>query len=141
MPDVGLLTIFATVEAVALLPISVAVTVHEPVFEGATKIPVVLVIDPQDADQVTSIVAENCNASLTITSGPVGSIANAEGPEPESVTVCGLPVPESANDKVALRVPLAVGLNTTLAVQVADAARLLPQVLLLMAKSPHFGQQ
>jgi hypothetical protein len=73
---------------------------------------------------------------LTTTSGVVGSISNADGPEPESATVCGLPVPESAKDSVAVRVPLAVGLNTTLAEQAADAARLVPQVLLLMAKSP-----
>ena len=59
-----------------------------------------------------------------------------DGPDPDKVTICGLPLPESANDSVAVRVPLAVGLNTTLAEQLADAARVLPQVLLLMAKSP-----
>ena len=59
-----------------------------------------------------------------------------DGPDPDKVTICGLPLPESANDSVAVRVPLAVGLKTTLAEQLAEAARLVPQVLLLMAKSP-----
>lgn len=40
------------------------------------------------------------------------------------------------NDKVAERVPVAVGLNSTLAVQLDDAPRLAPHVLLLMRKSP-----
>lgn len=39
---------------------------------------------------------------------------------------------------VAVRVPLAVGLKTTLAEQLAFVVRLVPQVLLLMAKSPAF---
>ena len=39
---------------------------------------------------------------------------------------------------VAVRAPLAVGLNTTLAEQVADAASEVPHVLLLMAKSLAF---
>lgn len=45
-------------------------------------------------------------------------------------------MPESVNDSVAVRVPVAVGLNTTLAEQFAFAPRLVPHVLPLMAKSP-----
>jgi hypothetical protein len=98
--------------------------------------PEVLVIDPHDADQVTSMVAENCSASFTTTVGFIGSISNAAGPDPESATACGLPLPESVNESVAVRVPLAVGLKTTFAEQLAKVARLVPHVLLLMAKSP-----
>jgi len=102
--------------------------------------PDVLVIDPHDADHVTLMVAENCSASFTTTVGLIGSISNEEeGPEPDSATVCGLPEPESANDSVAVRVPLTVGLKTTLAEQLADGARLVPQVLPLIAKSPGFA--
>jgi hypothetical protein len=61
-----------------------------------------------------------------------------DAPVPVSATVCGLPVPESAKLRVALRVPLAVGLNTTEAEQVPDAARLVPHDLLEMLKSPAF---
>jgi hypothetical protein len=95
------------------------------------------VIDPQVADHVTSVVAENCSASFTVTLALVGAIVNPDdGPDPDNETICGLPLPESANDSVAVRVPLAVGLKTTLAEQLAEAARLVPQVLLLIAKSP-----
>jgi hypothetical protein len=44
-------------------------------------------------------------------------------PVPVSVTVCGLPVALSAMFNVAVRVPLAVGVNSTLIVQLAPAAR------------------
>ena len=99
-----------------------------------------LAIEPHVADQVTAVVAENCSASFTTTVGFVGSISNAaDGPAPDSVTVWGLPEPESLNNKVAVRVPVTVGLKTTLAEQLAEAPRLVPQVLLLMAKSPGFA--
>lgn len=39
----------------------------------------------------------------------------------------------------AIRTPTAVGLNLTLARQLAPAARLAPQLLLAMLKSPRFG--
>jgi hypothetical protein len=127
------------VEAVALGgSISVAVTVQDPVDPGAVYTPDVLPIDPHDADHVTSSVAENCRASFTMTTGLIGTIWNAAGPAPERVTFCGLPLPESAKLSVAVRVPDTDGLNTTLTVQLAAAARLEPQVLLEMAKSPGF---
>ncbi len=59
-------------------------------------------------------------------------------PEPVSATLCGLFVAESVKLNVAVRVPVAVGLNTTDAVQFPDAARLVPHVLLEMLKSPAF---
>ena len=73
--------------------------------------------------------------------GLVGSISN--GAElvdpPESATVCGLPLPESENESVALRVPVVVGLKTTVAEQLADAPKLEPHDLLVIAKSPGFA--
>jgi hypothetical protein len=45
-------------------------------------------------------------------------------------------VAESVKLSVALRVPTAVGLNVTEALQLVEAARLAPQVLLAIAKSP-----
>jgi len=57
-------------------------------------------------------------------------------PFPVSVMVCGLPVAESVKLSVAARAPAVVGAKTTLTVQLAEAARLAPQVLLKIAKSP-----
>jgi len=57
-------------------------------------------------------------------------------PVPERATVCGLPLPESETVNVAVRVPLALGLNDTETLQFADAARLDPHVLLEITKSP-----
>jgi hypothetical protein len=97
----------------------------------------VLAIVPHDADQETSVVAENCRASLTTTVGLIGAIVNAEDEavDPERVVFCGLLVAVSVNESVAVKDPAAVGLNTTLAEQLADAARLVPHVLLEIAKA------
>ena len=59
--------------------------------------------------------------------------------EPERATVCGLFVAESVKLNVAVRVPVAVGVNTTEAAQFAPAARLLPHVWLEMLKSLAFA--
>jgi hypothetical protein len=50
-------------------------------------------------------------------------------PTPVSDAVCGLPPPLSATLRIALRVPVAVGLNRTLTVQTPPPASELPQVL------------
>ncbi|HET7440143.1 MAG TPA: hypothetical protein VFJ47_02490 [Terriglobales bacterium] len=49
-------------------------------------------------------------------------------PFPDNGTVCGLPAALSLKAKAALRVPLAVGLNLTLMVQLTPAAKELVQV-------------
>jgi hypothetical protein len=49
-------------------------------------------------------------------------------PTPVSGTSCGLPLAPSVTLKFALRVPVAVGLNVTLKVQLALAAKEAPQV-------------
>ena len=61
-----------------------------------------------------------------------------EDVDPDSETVCGLLVAVSVNESTALRVPDAVGLKTTEAVHEADAARVVPHVLLEILKSPAF---
>src|ERR1700677_1777848 len=95
-------------------------------------------MEPHEAVQETSAVAENCNVSFTTMDGSVGKIENAPAlpPVPVKETDCGLPPAESVNLRVAVRVPVAAGLNATPAVQLAEAARLVPQVLLEMVKSP-----
>jgi hypothetical protein len=50
-------------------------------------------------------------------------------PVPERLTVCGLPAALSEMLTDAVRVPVAVGLNVTLIVQLPPAATELPQVL------------
>lgn len=54
-----------------------------------------------------------------------------EGPPPVPVrlTVCGLPAALSEISTTAVRVPVAVGVNDTLIVQVPPAATEVPQVL------------
>lgn len=49
---------------------------------------------------------------------------------PETVIVCGLLLSESLKFNIALRLPVAVGPKTMLAVQLADGASVAPQVLL-----------
>ena len=61
--------------------------------------------------------------------------APAVTPVPLSVTLCGLPVALSAIESVPVREPVVVGLNVTLTVQFAPAAKLVPQ-LFVCEKSP-----
>ena len=60
-------------------------------------------------------------------------------PVPVRVAVCGLLLVVSEIESVAVRVPVVPGLNTTVTVQLADAARLAPQVLAETLKSPVFA--
>ena len=60
-------------------------------------------------------------------------------PIPESAMVCGLFVAVSVKARVAVRVPVAAGLNRIVAVQLADAARLEPHVLLKIENSAALG--
>jgi hypothetical protein len=57
------------------------------------------------------------------------TLAAAEVPVPERLTVCGLPVALSAMLRDALRVPAAAGVKVTLIVQLAPASTLDPQLL------------
>ena len=93
---------------------------------------------PQEADHATSTVVENCKDWLTTTVGFAGVIVNAEGVVPDRGTFCGLLVAESVNARTALRVPGTDGLNTMEAVQLDEAARVAPHVLLERINSPAF---
>jgi hypothetical protein len=55
---------------------------------------------------------------------------------PVRVETCGLPTALSATFNVPFLVPVAVGVNTTLILQLAFAARLAVQVVLETLKSP-----
>jgi hypothetical protein len=59
-------------------------------------------------------------------------------PVPVRETLCGLPAALSVTVTLAVRVPIAVGLNVTLIVQLAPAARVLGLMgqVVLCAKSP-----
>jgi hypothetical protein len=57
-------------------------------------------------------------------------------PVPLSGTFCGLPLAPSVNVRVALGAPVVDGLNVTLTVQLAAAARDAPQVVAVSGKSP-----
>jgi hypothetical protein len=128
--------IVAVVEAVWPLPsVAVAVMVQEPVVAGAVNRPVLPPIDPHEAFHVAAAVAENWSVAFSATDGFTGAMENALVPNPDSATVCGLLLAESVKLRVAVRVPAATGLNTIVAVQLEDAARLEPQVLLEIAKS------
>ena len=57
-------------------------------------------------------------------------------PVPDTATCCGLLLALSVKVSVAVRVPEVVGLKMMLAVQLAEAARVDPQVVLKTEKSP-----
>lgn len=59
-------------------------------------------------------------------------------PRPERATACGLLLSESLKFRIAVRVPVAAGPKMIFTVQVAAGARVVPQVLLKMEKSPGF---
>lgn len=57
-------------------------------------------------------------------------------PVPVSATLCGLPGALSVIVTAPVRVPICVGVNVTLNLQLPPTGSVLPQVLVLMAKSP-----
>lgn len=111
---------------------------HEVAVAGAVYSPVVLPIVPHVAVQFAVRLAENCTVPLIPTVGLCGDIAIGGVPVPVSEAFCGLELEVSVKANVAVRVPVAIGLNAIVAVQVPDAARLVPQVLLEMLKSLPF---
>lgn len=61
-------------------------------------------------------------------------IAGALAPPPETDTICGLLLALSLNVTAAVNTPLAFGTNWTLTVQLAPAAKLVPQLLLCLKR-------
>jgi hypothetical protein len=130
--------VLTTVTVVDWMPlgaaVSVAVTLHVPAVAGAVYWPVPAPIEPHVAAHVTAVVAENCTVPFTATLGFAGEMENPAAPERD--TACGLFDAESVNIRLADRAPFAEGVNVTLTVQLAPTARLVPQVLAEMVKSP-----
>jgi hypothetical protein len=71
--------------------------------------------------------------------GLAETLPPAAVPCPVNATFCGVLLAESLKFNVALRAPVAVGPKMIFAVQFADAAREVPQVLLKIKKSPGFA--
>jgi len=104
---------------VALVPVTVSdvrVTVPVPVFLMVTSC--AAVVEPTVVEAKVRAVGE----SETVKVG-------AAAPVPVRATVCGVPVALSAIDRLAVSVPVAAGLNSTDTVQLAAAARVVPQVV------------
>ena len=57
-------------------------------------------------------------------------------PVPVKATVCGLFGASSLKVNIPVRTPITVGVKVTLTVQLSPTASVVPQVLLLIAKSP-----
>jgi hypothetical protein len=131
------LTVTVVLAVRALPSVAVATTVHEFWVDGAVYIPP-LAMEPQVVVQVDATLEANGTTPVTETVGFRGEMVITALPTPDSATVCGLLVAESVKLRVAVRVPSAVGLNTTVAEQFAVAARLAPQVV-EMAKSEAFA--
>jgi hypothetical protein len=70
--------------------------------------------------------------------GETEALPDPVAPVPDSATDCGLLLALSVKFRVAFLAPVAPGLKVTEAAQFDEAARLLPQVLLVIEKSPAF---
>jgi hypothetical protein len=92
--------------------------------------PFVSVTDCAGLVEPTAVVAKLKLPGVTVAMGPLAA--------PERATVWGLFPAESVNVRVAVRGPLAEGVNVTLTAQLALPARLVPQVLAEIAKSAAF---
>lgn len=102
---------------------------------GAVYTPA-LVIDPQEADQVTGRLAVNVWVLRACKLTDDGVMVRAEAPPvPVSETICGLLLALSVNWRVPVRVPAAAGLNTMLVIQFPAAASVVPQDVPEMEKS------
>ena len=114
----------------------VAVTVHVPGEDGAVNKPALLMV-PHVAVHATLAVAVNCSVAFTSTVGLVGAMERVVSalPDPERVAVCGLFPAESANTRLAVRVPEADGVKAMVTEQLDEAIKVEPHVLLVIAKS------
>ena len=64
------------------------------------------------------------------------SVSRGKVPVPVKATNCGEPAALSVIVRLAMRGPVAVGLNVTVTAQVDDGATLLPTQVLVLVKSP-----
>jgi hypothetical protein len=100
--------------------VDVALIVHVSFVAGAVNRPA-LVIEPHVADHLTDWFAVNCALPIACSETLVGVTVNAPvaATEPVNVTLWGLFDAESVKLRIAVRVPVAVGLKTTDAAQLA----------------------
>jgi hypothetical protein len=101
--------------------------------DTAAVLPLLSVVDWGELVEPTTAAVNVRLVGMTLTMGAFAI--------PESVTVCGLFPAESLNETLAMRVPTAVGVNIMLTVQLAEPARLAPQVLAAIVKSPPFAPE
>ena len=104
---------------VALVPVVVSeesVTVPVPVFLTVTTW--AAVVEPTTVDAKARLAGESETVNVC-----------AAVPVPVRATACGEPVALSATERLAVRAPAAAGLNSTETVQLAPAARVVPQVV------------
>jgi len=103
----------------ASVPVMVSdVSVRVAVPEFLTVTTCAAVVEPTVVEAKVRLVGDNVTAG-----------AAAAAPVPVRAAVCGEPVALSAIVRLAVRVPVAAGLNSTETVQVAAAARVVPQVV------------
>jgi hypothetical protein len=91
----------------------------------AAVVPLLRVADCAGLVAPGAVLPNDRVVGLALTVPPVVPV-----PVPDSATVCGLLLAVSVKLRVAVRVPVVVGEKTMVAVQLADAARVVPQVLL-----------
>jgi hypothetical protein len=131
---VGLNTIVAVqpADAVRLVPHVLLETVKSVAFAPviATLLMVMDAAVALDKVAVCDAVLEPIVVLANVRLAGVAATVPGAAPVPESARVWGLLLAASAKFKVAVRSPVAVGENTIVTVQLADAARLVPHVLL-----------
>jgi hypothetical protein len=87
-------------------------------------VPVFLTVTTCAADVDPTVVDENVKADGERASVSVEALV----PVPDNATICGEPAALSVASRLAVSVPTATGLNATDSVQLAPAARVVPQV-------------
>jgi hypothetical protein len=116
-----------------------------PVGDGVTEVGLSVHVDPAGVPEQVSATElvklfRPTTATVTLTGDPAATVVETGEaaivksavvvvPVPVSVAVCGLPAKLSATLKVALTIPMAVGVNVTLIVQLAPAASVAGQAL------------
>jgi hypothetical protein len=131
-------TTFAVQVAPAATDVQLLVWLKSPPFVPVILIPVIVSVAVPVFEMVTVCAAELLPTAVWFAKVRVAGVMLTTGarPLPVKATVCGLPVALSATDKVPPRVPEAVGVKTTFAVQLAPAAT--DVQLLVWLKSPPF---
>ena len=136
VPDaVGLKTIEAVqlAEAPRLVPQVLLAMLKSPAFAPEIETPPIVIAELVSFDSV-AVSAALLDPIEVLPNVRLEGLTETEpdvppAPPPVNATVCGLLVAESLKFNVAERAPEEVGAKTTVAVQLADAASEVPQVL------------